>query len=238
MKTQILPPTAKKIARELAMHDDVRIDHYYWMNKREEPGVIEYLNNENDYNERMTAHTKELQEDLFQEMKGRIKEDDKSVPYKLNGYWYLTRFETGKDYPVYSRKKESLETSEEILFDVNKMAEGFEYYSLGGLNVSQNNELIAFGVDTLSRRKYTIQVKNLATGELYPEKIENTTGGSTWANDNKTLYYTKKDEQTLRSYQIYKHILGTDPAEDELIYEEEDETFNTYVYKSKSREYI
>ncbi|MFZ0489500.1 MAG: S9 family peptidase [Salegentibacter sp.] len=238
MKTQILPPTAKKIARELAMHDDVRIDHYYWMNKREEPGVIEYLNNENDYNERMTAHTKELQEDLFQEMKGRIKEDDKSVPYKLNGYWYLTRFETGKDYPVYSRKKESLETSEEILFDVNKMAEGFEYYSLGGLNVSQNNELIAFGVDTLSRRKYTIQVKNLATGELYPEKIENTTGGSTWANDNKTLYYTKKDEQTLRSYQIYKHILGTDPAEDELIYEEKDETFNTYVYKSKSREYI
>ncbi len=238
MKTQILPPTAKKIARELAMHDDVRIDHYYWMNKREEPGVIEYLNNENDYNERMTAHTKELQEDLFQEMKGRIKEDDKSVPYKLNGYWYLTRFETGKDYPVYSRKKESLETSEEILFDVNKMAEGFEYYSLGGLNVSQNNKLIAFGVDTLSRRKYTIQVKNLATGELYPEKIENTTGGSTWANDNKTLYYTKKDEQTLRSYQIYKHILGTDPAEDELIYEEKDETFNTYVYKSKSREYI
>ncbi|MGB8373794.1 MAG: S9 family peptidase [Salegentibacter sp.] len=220
------------------MHDDVRIDHYYWMNKREEPGVIEYLNNENDYNERMTAHTKELQEDLFQEMKGRIKEDDKSVPYKLNGYWYLTRFETGKDYPVYSRKKESLETSEEILFDVNKMAEGIEYYSLGGLNVRQNNELIAFGVDTLSRRKYTIQVKNLATGELYPEKIENTTGGSTWANDNKTLYYTKKDEQTLRSYQIYKHILGTDPAEDELIYEEEDETFNTYVYKSKSREYI
>lgn len=238
MKTQILPPKAKKIARELAIHDDVRIDDYYWMNQREDPAVMEYLNEENSYNEQMTAHTKGLQEKLFQEMKGRIKEDDKSVPYKLNGYWYLTRFEIGKDYPVYSRKKESLDAPEEILFDVNKMAEGFEYYSLGGLNVSQNNKLIAFGVDTLSRRKYTIQVKDLETGELYPEKIENTTGGSTWANDNKTLYYTKKDEQTLRSYRIYKHILGTDPAEDELIYEEEDETFNAYVYKSKSREYI
>jgi len=238
LKKDILPPSAQKFPRELPGPADIRIDDYYWMNDRENPNVITYLKNENDYFETMTAHTKDLQEKLFLEMKGRIKEDDTSVPYKLNGYWYLTRFETGKDYPVYSRKKGTLDAPEEILFDVNEMAKGFEYYSLGGLNVSPDNKLVAFGLDTVSRRKYTIQVKNLETGELLPEKILTTTGGSTWANDNKTLYYTKKDEQTLRSNQIYKHILGTDPAEDQLVYEEKDESFNTYIYKSKSREYI
>lgn len=238
LKKDLLPPLAKKFPKELPGPTDVRIDDYYWLNDREDPNVIAYLNNENDYYEKMTAHTKDLQEKLFNEIKTRIKEDDSSVPYKLNGYWYLTRFETGKDYPVYSRKKESLDAAEEILFDVNEMAQGFEYYSLGGLNVSPDNKLIAFGVDTLSRRKYTIQIKNLETGEVRPEKILTTTGGSTWANDNKTLYYTKKDEQTLRSNQIFKHILGTDPAEDQLVYEEKDETFNTYIYKSKSKKYL
>lgn len=238
LKKNIRPPKAKKIAKELDAHDHIRIDHYYWLNNPENPEVIQYLKSENHYNEQLTAHTKELQEKLFNEMRGRIKEDDSSVPYKLNSYWYLTRFEKGKDYPVYSRKKETLEALEEILFNVNQLAEGFDYYSLGGLNVSPNNKLIAFGVDTLSRRKYTIRIKNLETGEILPEEILTTTGGSTWANDNKTLYYTKKDEQTLRSNQIFKHILGTDPAKDQLIYEEKDETFNTYIYKSKSRKYL
>ncbi len=238
LKKDIFPPSAQKFPRELPGPADVRIDDYYWMNNREDPNVISYLKNENDYFETMTAHTKGLQEKLFKEMRGRIKEDDSSVPYKLNGYWYLTRFETGKDYPVYSRKKETLDAPEEILFDVNEMAKGFDYYSLGGLNVSPDNKMIAFGVDTVSRRKYTIQIKNLETGEILPVKIHTTAGGSTWANDNKTLYYTKKDEQTLRSNQIFRHILGTDPTEDELVYEEKDESFNTYIYKSKSKEYI
>ena len=238
LKKEITPPEAIKITKELKAHDQVRIDDYYWMNNREDPQVISYLKSENDYNEKMTAHTKEFQTKLFNEMKGRIKEDDKSVPYKLNGYWYLTRFEKGKDYPIYSRKKESLDAPEEILFDVNEMAEGYDYYSLGGLNVSPDNKLIAFGVDTLSRRKYTLQIKNLETGEILPLKIETTTGGSTWANDNKTLYYTKKDDQTLRSNQIFKHILGTSPSNDQLVFEEEDETFSTYIYKSKSKKYL
>ena len=233
-----MPPKAKKIAKNLEVHDDLRLDNYYWMNNREDPEVIDYLNQENAYNEKMTAHTKKFQARLFEEMKGRIKEDDKSVPYKLNKYWYLTRFETGKDYPIYSRKKEELDAPEELLFDVNEMAKDFEYYSLGGLNVSPDNKMVAFGVDTISRRNYTIQVKDLETGKIYSDKIEDTTGGSTWANDNKTLFYTKKDQQTLRSYRIYKHSLGTDSTEDELVYEEQDETFNTYVYKSKSEEYI
>ena len=238
LKKDIQPPKAKKVAKELEKHGDVRIDNYYWMNQREDQDVIDYLEAENEYNDKMTSHTKEFQNELFEEMKSRIKEDDESVPYKLNGYWYITRFEKGYDYPVYSRKKESLDAPEEVMFNVNEMAEGFDYYSLGGLNVTPDNKLVAFGTDTLSRRKYTIRIKNLETGEIYDEEIKNTTGGSTWANDNKTLYYTQKDPQTLRSNRIYKHILGTDPKEDELVYEEEDETFNTYVYKSKSREYI
>ncbi|RKS52955.1 oligopeptidase B [Gillisia mitskevichiae] len=238
LKTKIYPPKAKKIAKELKAHNDVRIDDYYWLNDRENPEVIKYLDQENEYNEQMTAHTKQFQADLFDEMKARIKEDDSSVPYKLNGYWYLTRFEKGKDYPIYSRKKESLDAPEEILFDVNEMAEGHEYYSLGGLNVSSDNKLMAFGVDTVSRRKYTIQVKNLETGEILKEKIKTTTGGSTWANDNKTLFYTKKDDKTLRSNQIYKHVLGTSTKEDQLVFEEEDETYNTYIYKSKSKKYL
>ncbi len=237
LKKETLPPLAEKLPKALSAHNRIRIDDYYWMNDRDNPNVIDYLKAENEYNEKMTAHTKALQEKLFQEMKGRIKEDDSSVPYKLNGYWYLTRFEKGKDYPVYSRKKETLDAPEEILFDVNEMAKGYDYYSLGGLNVSPDNKLIAFGVDTLSRRKYTIQIKNLETGEIIPEKIHTTTGGSTWANDNKTLFYTKKDEQTLRSNQIYKHILGS-KSRDQLVFEEKDETFNTYVYKSKSKKYL
>ena len=238
LEKDIQAPKAKKITTKLEKHGDVRIDDYFWMNKREDPEVISYLNAENEYNDKMTAHTKKFQQELFDEMKGRIKEDDESVPYKLNGYWYITRFEKGFDYPVYSRKKESLEAEEEVMFNVNEMAKDFEYYSLGGLNVTPDNKLVAFGTDTVSRRQYTIRIKNLETGEIYDENIENTTGGSTWANDNKTLYYTKKDPQTLRSFRIFKHILGTDPSEDQLVYEEEDETFNTYVYKSKSREYI
>ncbi|MUP45538.1 S9 family peptidase [Gramella sp. BOM4] len=238
LKKDILAPRAKKVPKKLEIHGDVRVDNYFWMNQREDPEVIAYLEAENAYNDKLTAHTKKFQVDLFKEMKARIKEDDESVPYKLNGYWYITRFEKGYDYPVYSRKKESLDAPEEVLFNVNEMAKPFDYYSLGGLNVSPDNKLVAFGTDTVSRRQYTIRIKNLETGEIYDENIENTTGGSTWANDNKSLYYAKKDPQTLRSYQIFKHILGTDPEEDQLVYEEEDETFNTYVYKSKSREYI
>ncbi len=238
LKKDVTPPVAQKIAKELQAHKSVRVDDYYWMNDKKNPEVISYLEEENDYNQKVTLNSKDFQEKLFKEMKSRIKEDDESVPYKLNGYWYLTRYQTEKDYPIYSRKNNSLDASEEILFDVNKMAEGFEYYSLGGLNVTRDNKLVAFGLDTLGRRNYVIQIKNLESGEIFPEKIIATTGGSTWANDNKTLFYTKKDSKTLRSNQIYKHILGTDPIMDSLVYEEEDETFNTYIYKSKSNKYL
>jgi len=234
----ISPPTADKIEKHLEIHGDVRVDNYYWLNNREDEEVIDYLERENDYYDKMTEHTKEFQKELFEEMKGRIKEDDESVPYKYNGYYYITRYEKGKDYPIYTRKKETLDAEEEILFDVNEMAEGYSYYNLRGLNVSPNNKMVSFGVDTLSRRKYTLFIKNLETGKILNEKIPLTTGSSTWANNNKTLFYTRKDEQTLRADKIYRHTLGTKATNDKLIYNEEDETFGTFVYKTKSEKYL
>ena len=171
-------------------------------------------------------------------MKGRIKENDTTVPYKLNGYWYLTRFETNKDYPIYIRKKETLEAPEEILFDCNVMAKDQSYFNLGGISISPDNTMAAFSTDLVSRRQYTIQIKNLITGEIYADKVLNTTGSATWANDNKTLFYAMKDEVTLRSEKIFKHKLHTETENDIEVFYEEDETFNTFVYKTKSKKYI
>ena len=231
-------PKAKKIPKELVKHGDVRVDNYYWLNNREDKAVIDYLEAENVYYAKNTAHTKDFQDELFKEMRSRIKEDDSSVPYKLNGYFYITRYETGKEYPIYSRKKESLEAEEIILFNCNELAKEHDYFNLSGISISPNNELAAFGTDTISRRQYYIQIKNLVTGEIYPDKIDNTTGSSVWAADNKTFFYTKKDPVTLRSDKIYKHKLGTSTEEDELVFHEKDDTYNTFVYKTKSKKYI
>lgn len=238
MSDKLQPPVAKIIPKTLEKHGDKRIDIYYWLNERENPEVIDYLNKENEYYQKSTAHTKPLQDDLFTEMKSRIKEDDSSVPYFYNGYFYITRYETGKDYPIYSRKKGTLEAQEEILFDCNEMAKGHSYFNLGGLNISEDNKWAAFGVDLVSRRQYTIQIKNLETGEILPVKLENTTGGSTWAGDNKTLFYTRNDLQTLRSDKIYKHTLGTEATADVVVFHEKDDTFGTFVYKEKSKKYL
>ncbi|MDO6759385.1 S9 family peptidase [Tamlana sp. 2_MG-2023] len=237
-KTQVQPPVAKKIAHKLSIHNDDRTDNYYWLNNRENPEVIDYLNKENEYTKAMMAHTEDFQKTLFEEMKARIKEDDTTVPYKLNGYWYITKYETGKDYPVYVRKKGTLDAEEEILFDCNEMAKDQAYFSLGGLSISPDNTMAAFSTDLVSRRQYTIQIKNLVTGEIYSDEIKNTTGSATWANDNKTLFYTMKDEVTLRSEKVFKHKLHTESSEDTVVFHEEDETFNTFVYKTKSKKYI
>lgn len=238
MNKEIKPPIAKIIPHELHKHGHVRIDNYYWLNDRENPEVIDYLNKENEYYQKSTEHTNPFQKELFEEMKARIKEDDESVPYFYNGYFYITRFEIGKDYPIYSRKKGSLETPEEILFDCNEMAKDFSYFNLNGISISEDNKWVSFGVDTVSRRQYTIQIKNLETNEILPIKIENTTGGATWANDNKTIFYSRKDEVTLRPDRIFKHKLGSDPSEDEVVYFEKDDTFNVSIYKSKSKKYL
>ena len=249
MNTDLKAPSAEKQAKSLTIHNSTRIDNYFWMRLTDEQKTAKkkdtqtqkveaYLNSENDYFDKVTASTNNFQKELFEEMKGRIKEDDTSVPYFRNNYFYITRFEKGSQYPIYSRKKESLEVDEEILFDVNQEAREHEYFQLGALNVSPDNKLVAFAIDTVSRRQYTIQIKNLETGELLTDKIENTTGGSVWSNDNKTLFYTKKDPLTLRSSSIYRHVLGTDASEDVIVFEEKDETYSTYVYKTKSHKFI
>ena len=242
-------PVAEKQPTKLEKHGDVRIDNYFWMRLSDEQKnadkkdaqtqkVVNYLEEENAYYKEVTKYTKPFQEELFEEMKGRIKEDDSSVPYKDNGYFYITRFETGKQYPIYSRKKGNLQANEEILFNVNEMAKEYDYYQLGGLNVSNDNKLMVFATDTVSRRQYFLRIKNLETGEIYKDVIENTTGGSVWANDNKTIFYTKKNSETLRSEKIFRHVLGTPTSEDVEVFHEKDDTFGTYVTKSKSKEYI
>mgnify|MGYP003665252910 CR=1 FL=1 len=238
MKNIFHPPIAKKISKELIIHNHVRIDDYYWLNDKENPEVIDYLNAENAYTKQMMAHTEDFQKTLFEEMKSRIKEDDTTVPFKLNGYWYITRYEKGRDYPVYSRRKGSLAAQDEVLFDCNDMAKDFSYFNLGGIAISPDNTLACFSTDTVSRRQYTIQIKNLVTGEIYPDKILNTTGSGTWANDNMTLFYSLKDEVTLRSHNIVKHKLHTDTNQDVLVFHEKDDAFNTFVYKTKSKKYI
>mgnify|MGYP001462465551 CR=1 FL=1 len=232
------PPVAEKKPHELTIHGDTRVDNYYWLNERENPEVIAYLEAENAYREDVMKKTEDLQEKLYEEIVGRIKQTDESVPYKKNGYYYYTRYEEGKEYPIYCRKEGSLDANEEIVLDVNVMAEGYAYYAVGGMSVSTNNRYLAYGVDTVSRRKYTVYVKDLETGENLSDEIPLTTGGATWANDNRTLFYTVKDEQTLRSKAIYKHKLGSDAAKDELVYSEDDETFSTYIYKTKSEKYL
>ncbi|WP_100611506.1 S9 family peptidase [Confluentibacter lentus] len=238
MKKTIQPPVANKKQKKLTIHNDVRVDNYYWLNDKENPEVINYLNVENAYTKQIMQHTEDFQKSLFEEMKGRIKEDDTTVPYKFNGYWYITRYETGKDYPIYIRKKETLNAPEELLFDCNKMAEGLAYFNLGSISVSPDNTLASFSTDILGRRQYKIQIKNLITEEIYSDEILNTTGGSTWANDSKTLFYSMKEEVTLRSFKIFKHKLHTDSKEDIEVFHEKDETYNTFVYKTKSKKYI
>ncbi|MFA8343733.1 MAG: S9 family peptidase [Rhodothermaceae bacterium] len=236
-KKDMKPPVAEKIKKDLTIHGDTRVDNYYWLNDRDDEKVLTYLKDENAYTDAMMEHTEKLQKNLFDEIVGRIKQDDESVPYKLNGFFYYTRYEEGKEYPLYCRKNGSLEAAEEIMLNVNEMAKDFAYYAVGGSTVSPNNKLVAFGVDTLSRRKYDIYFKDLTTGKVYDEVIENTTGSAVWANDNKTIFYVRKDH-TLRPYKIFKHVLGTDPAKDVEVYHESDETFNIGVGKTKSEKYI
>ncbi len=232
------PPRPEKRPFELTEHGDTRIDNYYWLNQRDNPEVIEYLEAENAYLKEVMADTEEFQEKLFDEIVGRIKQDDESVPYLDNGYYYYTRFEEGFEYPVMCRKKGSLEAEEEVMLNVNQMAEGHSYFQVSGVSVSPDNRLLAYGVDTVSRRKYTIYVKDLETGKIYEDKIPETTGSVAWANDNSTFFFTRKNATTLRSEKIYRYELGSRSGDGELVFFEEDETFSTGVGRSKSGSYL
>ena len=235
---QLSMPVAEARPVELTMHGDVRIDEYFWLRERENPDVIAYLEEENAYTEAALAHTAELQEALFEEIKGRIKEDDASVPYFKAGYWYYTRYEEGNAYPIYCRKKGTMDAVEEVMLDVNARSEGHDFFNVAGREVSPNNVLYAFAEDNQGRRIYTLRFKNLDTGELLEDEIAGVTGNVAWANDNKTVFYSRQDPVTLRWDKIYRHVIGTDPNNDELVYEEKDDTFFTFVDKTKSEEYL
>jgi oligopeptidase B len=230
-------PVATTKPKELSIHGDVRQDPYYWLNERENPEVIDYLTSENQYLDSMMSPIKAYKDKLYNELIGRIKQTDMTVPYKEEGYFYVTRYEEGQEYPIHSRHKENMDAPEEIMLNVNELAKGFDYYAVGGRTVSPDNKLLVYGEDTLSRRIYTLRIKDLSTGKMLADIIPNTGGSAVWANDNKTLYYATKDE-TLREYRIWKHVIGTPASKDQLVYEEADETFGVFIYKTKSREYL
>ena len=233
----------------MKIHGHNRVDDYYWMRLTDEQKsakksdaqtqkVVDYIDTETDYLNNSLKHTKPLQETLYNEMVGRIKKDDQSVPYFENEYYYYTRYEKKKEYPIHCRKHKDLDNNEEIILDVNILAEGYDYFAIGGMSVSPDNQWLSYGVDTLSRRFYKIYFKHLISGKVLEQTIPNTTGGVAWANDNKTVFYTSKNKVTLLGEKIYRHKAGTDSKLDKLVYEEEDETFYNGVYRSKSGKYI
>jgi oligopeptidase B len=243
------PPNATKKTHEMTIHGDTRVDDYYWMRLTDEQKsaiekdshtqeVLDYIYAENVYTQKRLKHTEKFQNDLFDEIVGRIKKDDESVPYLDNGYFYYTRYEKGKEYAIHCRKKGSLDSKEEILLDENVLAKGRDYFAVGGMNVSPDNQWMSYGVDLVSRRIYTIYFRNLVTGEVLEQTIPSSTGSVAWANDNRTVFYTSKNEVTLLSEKIWRHKVGTDSAKDELVYEEKNESFYNGVYRSKSGEFI
>ena len=232
------PPDANPKDKELSIHGDTRLDPYYWLNDREDPEVIQYLEDENSYTRAVLKSTEKMQKQLFEEMKGRIKEDDSSVPYFLNDYWYIRRYEKGKDYPIFTRKHKTLDAAEEILLDVNELAKDLSYCQVSGLSVSPDNTKLTYGIDTLSRRIYTIKVKDLISGETHKDEIHGVSSYAAWAADSETFFYTLKDKETLRTDKIFRHKIGDTQADDAMVFEEKDETFYAFVYPSKSREYI
>jgi oligopeptidase B len=232
------PPLAKKIAKQLTLHGHTRADEYYWLNQRENPEVIAYLQAENAYTDAVMKPAAQLRETLYSEMVGRMQQTDMSVPYFENGYWYYTRFEKGKNYPVYCRKKKSLQGTEQVMLDGNRMAAGEKYFHIGSFAVSPDNATLAYSVDNVSRRQYRIRFRSLKSGREYPEEIKMTAGDMDWAKDSRTVFYTLIDPETLRSFQVNRHQLGTPAERDAIVYVEKDETFDVGIGLSRSRQFL
>lgn len=245
----VIPPIAEKHDSVLIAHDHTRTDPYFWMRLTDEQKTattpddqtqktLDYLNAENAYTKEIMAHTEALQEHLYKEIVGRIKQTDESVPYFKNGYWYYVGYHEGQEYPIYCRKKGTLESTEEILLDVNLLAEGHDYYNVAGLKVSPDNSILAYAEDTVSRRVYTYRFKNLITGQILDDQIKNVEPGSAWAKDNMTFFYTSKNKVSLLSEKIWRHQLGEGQSQDVMVYQEDDPSFYIGVSNSKSGDYI
>jgi len=232
------PPLAKKLVKEMTLHGHTRVDEYYWLNQRENPEVIAYLQAENAYTDAVMKPAAQLRETLYNEMVGRMQQTDMSVPYFENDYWYYTRYEKGKDYPVYCRKKKSLRGAEQVMLDGNRMATGEKYFHVGSFAVSPDNATLAYSVDNVSRRQYRIRFRSLKTGREYPEEIKMTSGDMAWAKGSRTVFYPRIDPVTLRPFQVNRHLLGTPADRDAAVYVEKDETFEVSIELSRSRQYL
>ena len=232
------PPIAAVRPHRFDEHGTVRIDNYYWLKDRANPEVIRYLEDENAYTKAVMAHTEPLQERLYEELKGRVQQNDQSVPFREGNYFYYTRLVEGKNYPIYARKHGALTAPEEIMIDVNELAEGKATYIVRAWDISSAEDILAFATDTTGGRVSSIQFKNLGTGEMLPDVIPRSIGGLAWAEDNRTIFYTKPDSVSVRPYQVYRHRLGTPAATDQMVYEDKDEQYYVGVFKTKSRAYI
>ncbi|HXG96857.1 MAG TPA: S9 family peptidase [Gemmatimonadales bacterium] len=236
--TALTPPVAAVRPHRFDEHGNVRVDPYYWLKDRNNPEVIKYLEDENAYTKTVMAHTEALQERLYEELKGRVLQNDQSVPFRERNYFYYTRLVEGKNYPIYARKRGSLSAPEEIMIDANVLAEGKATFLIRAWEVSSAEDLLAFAADTTGGRVSSIRFKNLRTGEMLPDIVPRAIGGIAWAEDNRTLFYTKPDSVSVRPYQVYRHRLGTPAATDQMVYEDKDETYYVGVFKTKSRAYI
>jgi oligopeptidase B len=235
-----VPPIATVRPFEVDSPNGKRVDEYYWLrdDSRTKPEVIAYLEAENAYKAAMTAHTKALEDKVYGEIVARIKQDDSTVPYRKRGHWYYTRFETGKEYPVYARKAGSLEAPEQVMLDGNAMSVGHDFFEIGAMAIAPDNRLLAYAEDTVGRRQYTLRVRNLETGETLPDRIENADPYLAWTADSRSFLYVEKHPETLLGYRVRRHVLGTDPAQDALVYEQDDESFYTSVGVTKDERYI
>ncbi len=236
----VSPPLVVPHTKKVESPNGARDDPFYWLrdDERKNTAILDYLAAENAYTDALLAHTKPLQEKIYSEIVNRIKQDDSTVPYRKRGYWYYRRFETGKEYPIYARKKDSLDASEQILLDVNQMAAGHDFFQVGAYEISHDNRLLAWAEDSVGRRQFTVRVRNLDTGETLPDVIDNVEAGIAWSADDRTLLYVAKDPTTLLGDKVRKHALGSDVGKDALVFEETDKSFYTNVGSTKDEEYV
>jgi oligopeptidase B len=234
------PPIARVLPHPVISPFGVRTDPYYWLrdDERADPDVLAYLNEENAFRERRMAKAKPLEDALYGEIFARLKQDDSTVPYRKNGYWYSTRFAPGKEHPIFVRRQTSLDAPEEILLDANLLSLGHEYYRIGAIEISPDGRWLAFCDDTVGRRRFTLRFKDLHSGEIQPVAIHDVESDLAWANDNRTVLYIEKDPETLLGLYVKKHVLGEDPKSDSLVFEQTDKSFYTGVSKSKSDAFI
>ncbi|GAC1505160.1 MAG: oligopeptidase B [Steroidobacteraceae bacterium] len=237
MPESLLPPVAPQIPKELVMHGDTRIDPYYWLRDRTAPETIAYLEAENRYTEAVLASSKPLETAIYNEIIGRIQQTDLSVPVRKGDYYSYARTEEGKQYPIYCRKPAAAEAEEQVMLDGNQMAEGKEYFALGGMAVSHDQKLLAYSVDYNGSERFTLEVKDLTTGAILPDRVPETTYGLAWANDNRTIFYVTFDA-TQRPEKVWRHRLGTDSSQDQVVFTEADPLFTFELRKTRSSEFI